>query len=171
MRNEADAEEVAQEATLKAFVHLDQLREDDRFKGWLLLIAVNEAKMRRRKDRRHLYDPLEEEGDTESDGGDFMPRQFADWREIPSESLERKEVRDAVKRALEALPDIYREVFVLRDVDHLTVAETAKTLGISIPSVKTRLFRARLQMREHLAPVFGRRWLDRIAVWKGKKPW
>lgn len=172
MRNEADAEEVAQEATLKAFIHLDQLREDDRFKGWLLLIAVNEAKMRRRKDRRHLYDSLEEEQqDAESDGGEFMPRQFADWREIPSESLERKEVRNAVKRALDALPEIYREVFVLRDVDHLTVAETAKTLGISVPSVKTRLFRARLQMREQLAPVFGRRWLDRIAVWKGKKPW
>lgn len=170
MRNEADAEEVAQEATLKAFVHLDQLRADDKFKGWLLLIAVNEAKMRRRKDRRHLYDSLEND-ETESEEGDFMPRQFADWREIPSETLERKEVRNAVKRALDALPEIYREVFVLRDVDHLTVAETAQTLGISVPSVKTRLFRARLQVREQLAPVFGRRWLDGIAIWKGKKPW
>lgn len=170
LRNEADAEEVAQEATLKAFVHLDQLREDDKFKGWLLLIAVNEARMRRRKDRRHLYESLDDDG-PESEEGDFMPRQFADWREIPSESLERREIRSAVKRAMDALPEIYREVFFLRDVEHLTVAETAKTLGISVPSVKTRLFRARLQMREQLAPIFGRRWIDRIAVWKGKEPW
>lgn len=170
LRNEADAEEVAQEATLKAFVHLDQLLDDEKFKGWLLLIAVNEAKMRRRKDRRHLYDSLEEEN-TESQEGEFMPRQFADWRDIPSDSLERREIRDAVKQAMDALPEIYREVFLLRDVQHLTVAETAKALGISVPSVKTRLHRARLQMREQLAPAFGRRWIDRIAVWKGKKPW
>jgi len=170
LRNEADAEEVAQEAILKAFAHLEQLRADEKFKGWLLLIAVNEAKMRRRKDRKHIYESLDEPK-TESDDGQFMPRQFADWREIPSEALERKETRIAVKRAMDGLPEIYRDVFVLRDVEHLTVVETAKALDISIPSVKTRLHRARLQMREQLAPVFGKRWLDRIKVWRGNKPW
>ncbi len=170
LRNEADAEEVSQEAMLKAFAHLEQLRSEEKFKGWLLLIAVNEAKMRRRKDRKHIYESLEH-SNSESQDGEFMPRQFADWREIPSEALERKEIRIAVKRAMDSLPDIYRDVFLLRDVEHLTVMETAKALDISIPSVKTRLHRARLQMREQLAPVFGKRWLDRIKVWGGTKPW
>lgn len=170
LRNDADAEEVAQEAILKAFAHLEQLRADEKFKGWLLLIAVNEAKMRRRKDRKHIYESLDDPS-TESADGEFMPRQFADWREIPSETLERKEIRVAVKRAMDGLPEIYRDVFVLRDVQHLTVEETAKALSISIPSVKTRLHRARLQMREQLAPVFGKSWLNRIKVWRGEKPW
>ena len=170
LRNEADAEEVAQESILKAFMHLGQLREEEKFKSWLLLIVVNEARMRRRKDRRHLYESVDDPG-TESEEGEFMPRQFADWREIPSESLERAEVRTAVNRALASLPGIYREVFVLRDVEHLTVTETAQALDISVAAVKTRLHRARLQMREQLAPVFGRSWLDRLAWWRGKKPW
>jgi RNA polymerase sigma-70 factor (ECF subfamily) len=131
---------------------------------------VNEAKMRRRKDRKHIYESLDG-GSTESEDREFMPRQFADWREIPSEALERKEIRMAVNQAMDGLPEIYRVVFVLRDVENLTVEETAKALGISIPSVKTRLHRARLQMREQLAPVFGKSWLDRITVWRGKKPW
>jgi RNA polymerase sigma-70 factor (ECF subfamily) len=170
LRNEADAEEVAQEAILKAFAHLEQLRAEEKFKGWLLLIAVNEAKMRRRKDRKHIYESLDDTN-TKSEDGEFMPRQFADWREIPSETLARKEIRIAVKRAMDSLPEIYRDVFVLRDVEHLTVEETAKALDISIPSVKTRLHRARLQMREQLAPAFGRSWLDRIMNWRGNKPW
>jgi RNA polymerase sigma-70 factor (ECF subfamily) len=170
LRNEADAEEVAQESILKAFLHLGQLREEEKFKSWLLLIVVNEARMRRRKDRRHLYESVDDPG-AESEEGEFVPRQFADWREIPSESLERAEVRAAVGRALASLPGIYREVFVLRDVQHLTVTETAEALDISVAAVKTRLHRARLQMREQLAPAFGRRWLDRVAWWRGKKPW
>jgi RNA polymerase sigma-70 factor (ECF subfamily) len=170
LRNEADAEEVAQESILKAFLHLGQLREGEKFKSWLLLIVVNEARMRRRKDRRHLYESVDDPG-AESEEGEFVPRQFADWREIPSESLERAEVRAAVGRALASLPGIYREVFVLRDVQHLTVTETAEALDISVAAVKTRLHRARLQMREQLAPAFGRRWLDRVAWWRGKKPW
>jgi RNA polymerase sigma-70 factor (ECF subfamily) len=170
LRNEADAEEVAQESILKAFLHLGQLREGEKFKSWLLLIVVNEARMRRRKDRRHLYESVDDPG-AESEEGEFVPRQFADWREIPSESLERAEVRAAVGRALASLPGIYREVFVLRDVQHLSVTETSQALDISVAAVKTRLHRARLQMREQLAPVFGRRWLDRVAWWRGKKPW
>jgi RNA polymerase sigma-70 factor (ECF subfamily) len=169
LRNEADAEEVAQEAMLKAFAHLGDLRQDVTFKAWLLQIAINEARMRRRKDHQHLYEPLQEEAG-ESSESEFMPREFADWREIPSESLDRKEVKRAVDQALNALPEIYREVFLLRDVQHLGVAETAQALGISVPSVKTRLHRARLQMREQLAPAFRMRWHDRLFR-KGTKPW
>lgn len=170
LHNHADAEEVVQEALLKALTHLDQLRSNDKFKPWLLLIAVNEARMRRRKDRQHLYESLEEQSmDTED--GEFMPRQFADWREIPSDILERKEIRSAVQSALDSLPDKYRQVFVLRDMQHLSVEETASVLGLTAQSVKTRSHRARLQMRERLAPVFGKRWIERLPFWKGKNPW
>lgn len=170
LHNQADAEEVAQEALLKAFTHLDQLRSTDKFKHWLLLIAVNEARMRRRKGRQHLYESLEEQA-TETEDGEFMPRQFADWREIPSDILEKKEIRAVVQKALDTLPEKYRAVFVLRDMQHLTVAETAAALELTVPAVKTQLHRARLQMREQLAPVFGKRWIERFRFGKGKNPW
>ncbi len=170
LHNQADAEEVAQETMLKAFAHLSDLRQDVTFKAWLVQIALNEARMRRRKDHQHLYEPLEEEGN-EGAEGEYMPREFADWREIPSETLERKEIRGAVARALGSLPEIYREVFLLRDIQHLGVAETAQALGISIPSAKTRLHRARLQMREQLVPLFRQRWHERLLFRKGRKPW
>ena len=170
LRNPADAEEVAQEALLKALTNLHQLRADDKIKGWLLQIAFNEARMRLRKDHKHLYEPLEgEQGENEDSG--FMPREFADWRDIPSDVLDKKEIRQAVARALLTLSEKYRQVFLLRDVQHLSVEETARVLGISKPAVKTQLLRARLQMRELLAPAFRKRWSDRLPFWKGKKPW
>ncbi len=170
LRNPADAEEVAQETLLKALTNLHQLLADNKFKGWLLQIAFNEARMRRRKDHKHLYEPLEGEEEGNDDAG-FMPREFADWRDIPSEVLEKKEVRQAVAQALLTLSEKCRQVFLLRDVQHLSVEETARVLGISKPAVKTRLLRARLQMRELLGPVFRQRWTDRLPFWKGKKPW
>jgi RNA polymerase sigma-70 factor (ECF subfamily) len=170
LHNQADAEEVVQETLLKAFTHLDQLRSTDKFKSWLLLININEARMRRRKDRHHLYESLEEHA-METDEGEFMPRQFADWRDIPSDIAERKEIQAAVRSALDSLPDKYRAVFVLRDMQHLSVAETATILELTVPAVKTQLHRARLQMREQLAPIFGKRWTERLPFWKGKNPW
>lgn len=169
LHDPADAEETAQETMLKAFLNLGQLREDLKFKSWLLQIAVNEARMRRRKDHKNLYEPLEEVGDGEE--GDFMPRQFADWRDLPSDVLQNSEVRRAVAKALMALPEKYRQVFLVRDMQHLSVEETARVLGISIPSVKTRLHRARLQLREALTPVFRKRWTDRLLFRKGRNPW
>ncbi len=170
LRNQGDAEEVAQETLLKAFSHLDQLRSDEKFKGWLFLIAVNEARMRRRKNHQHLFESIDDDP-VETTEGDFMPHQFADWRDIPSEVLDKEEIRSAVQKALENLPQKYREVFLLRDVQHLSVEETSKALGLSISAVKTQLHRARLQMREQLAPVFGRRWSDRLPFLKGRNPW
>lgn len=152
LQNEADAEEVAQETLLKALQHLGELRTEARFKPWLLQIARNEALTRRRKDHKHLYDSIDVYEPEEK--GDYMPRQFANWREIPSEELERKEIRAALRQALEALPPIYREVFFLRDMQQLTTGETASILGLRVPAVKTRLHRARLQLREELTPVF-----------------
>jgi len=152
-RNEADAEEVAQEAMLKAFKNIRGFRREAKFSTWLIQIAINEAKMKIRKNRRHLYESMEEP--LISDDGDYIPKDFADWREIPSEALERKELRDALASALNSLPEKYRTVMMLRDVQHLSIAETAQVLGISEANVKTRLSRARLQMRDALAPGFG----------------
>jgi RNA polymerase sigma-70 factor, ECF subfamily len=166
VENEADAEEVAQETLLKAWRRLDQFRGEARFSTWLIRIAINESKMRRRKDhRQHLFEPIERE----DEDGNAAPRDFADWREIPSETLERKEVRTALMRALRSLREPYREVFLLRDVQHLNVDETAQALGISISAVKSRLLRARLQMRERLAPLFRVRWIDRLPLFAERR--
>jgi len=151
-RNDADAEEVAQEAILKAFKNIAGFRREAKFSTWLIQIAINEAKMKIRKNRRHLYDSIEEP--QMSDDGDYIPKDFADWREIPSEALERKELRNALASALNSLPEKYRTVMMLRDVQQLSIAETAQVLGISEANVKTRLSRARLQMRDALAPGF-----------------
>lgn len=156
LRNDADAEDVAQEAILKAFKNLAGFRHQAKFSTWLIQITINEAKMKLRKDRRHLYESVDEAqvaGD-----GDYMPKEFADWREIPSEALERKELREALTEALNALPEKYRTVLVLRDVQHLSIAETAQVLRITEANVKTRLSRARLQMRDALAPGFDGAW-------------
>ena len=153
VKNDADAEEVVQEAILKAFKALGRFRQEAKFSTWLIQIAINEAKMRLRKDRRHLYESIEQ--GQQSDDGDYIPKDFADWREIPSEALERRELRDALTRALVSLPEKYREILVLRDVKHLSITETAQILGLSEANVKTRLSRARLQMRDALASGLG----------------
>lgn len=113
-------------------------------------------------------EPIAEKRDDE---GNYTPRDFADWREIPSESLERKEVREKLAEALASLGEIYREVFVLRDMQHLSIEETAEALGISTASVKTRLLRARLMLRDLLAPGFGGSWNSKLSFGKGTKPW
>jgi RNA polymerase sigma-70 factor (ECF subfamily) len=156
VQNDADAEEVAQEAVLKAFKNLSRFRQEAKFSTWLIQISINEAKMKLRKDRRHLYESIEE--GQANDEGDYIPKDFADWREIPSEALERKELRKALAKALDALPEKYRTVLVLRDVQHLSITETAQALGLSEANVKTRLCRARLQMRDALAPGIDGAW-------------
>jgi RNA polymerase sigma-70 factor, ECF subfamily len=173
LRNEADAEDVAQEAFLKAFKYLRQFREEARFSTWLIQITVNEARMRRRKAHADLIEPIAGREDEE---GNYTPRDFADWREIPSETLEREEVRQKLVEALAQIGQIYREVFVLRDMQHLSILETAKALGITEASVKTRLLRARLMLRDLLAPGLGGPWGDKpwsskLSFAKGAKPW
>ena len=157
LKNEADAEDVAQEAVLKAFKNLSRFRQESKFSTWIIQISINEAKMKLRKDRRRLYDSLDE--NSASDEGDYIPKDFADWREIPSEALEQKQLRKALTKALESLPEKYRTVLILRDIQHLSISETAQVLGISEANVKTRLSRARLQMRDALAPGFDGAWI------------
>ena len=168
LRNAADAEDAAHEAIIKAFRHIKQFREEARFSTWLIQIAVNEARMRRRKNHADVMEPI---ADRPDEAGNYVPRDFADWREIPSETLERKEIREKLTEALASLGEIYREVFVLRDMQHLSIEETAEALKISTASVKTRLLRARLMLRDLLAPGLGGPWLSRVSFGKGTKPW
>lgn len=168
LRNEADAEDVAQEAMLKGLANIRQFRAESKFSTWLIQITVNEALMRRRKERSSMKESIDEGRDDE---GEYMPRDFADWREIPSEVLERKEVRRKLADALATLDRKYREVFVLRDMEQLNIQETAEALGISVASVKTRLLRARLMLRDLLAGGWDKGWFSRLPFEKGAKPW
>jgi len=167
--NAADAEEAAQEAVLKALAALPRFRGESKFSTWLIQITINEARLKLRKNRRHLYESLDEQQSDEQ--GDCFPKDFADWREIPSEALQRKELREALKRALDSLPSKYKEVLILRDVQHLSIQETAMVLGITDGSVKTRLLRARLQMRDALAPGIDGSWSFGRFEYEKVRPW
>jgi RNA polymerase sigma-70 factor (ECF subfamily) len=169
LRNDADAQDVAQEAILKAFAHLRQFRGESKFSTWLIQITVNEARMCQRKQHAELFEPIAAEQDDAEPS--YTPRDFADWREIPSEALERREIRALLTKALASLGQKYREVFILRDVEQVGIAETAEVLNISIASVKTRLLRARLMLRDILAPELADGWFSRAPFGKGSKPW
>ena len=169
LENETDAEDAAQEAVVKAYTNLSRFRGDAKFSTWLVQITINEARMKLRKDRRKLYDSLDDRHEEQE--GDYVPRDFADWREIPSEALQKKELRTALARALASLAPKYREVFVLRDVQQLSIAESAKILSITEASVKTRLLRARLQMRDALAPGIDGSWSTGREEYQKVRPW
>lgn len=169
LNNPADAEEVAQEAVLKAFAHVGRFRAEAKFSTWLVQITINEALVRLRKDRRHLYESVDQAQTGED--SEYFPKDFADWHEIPSEALERTELREALRRAIASLGPRYRQVFILRDIQHLSIEETAKNLGISQGSVKIRLLRARLQMREALAPGIDGSWSAGEPKYKKVRPW
>jgi RNA polymerase sigma-70 factor (ECF subfamily) len=155
--NDCDAEDAAQEAVLKAFSNLAKFRRDAKFSTWLIRIVANEALTKLRKERRQrLNDSLDEQRQNEE--GDYVPQDFADWREIPSEALQTKELRQALSRALGSLTQKRREVFVLRDMWHLSIVETAISLGLTTSTVKSRLLHARLQMRDALAPGIDGKW-------------
>ncbi len=169
LRNPADAEEAVQEGALKAFLHLSKLQDRRRFRPWVLQIVVNEARMHRRQLRRQLYESIDEvQEDIESDSA---PRQFADWHDLPHEALEREELRDAVRNAVMSLPEMYREVLLLVDSQHLSYADVADGLGVSVGVVKTRVHRARMKIQEQLGPVFRPRFSDHIQLLKGMNPW
>jgi len=169
VQNDADAEECVQEAILKAFKSIGSFRGESKFSTWIIQIVINEARMRIRKDRKHLYDSLDEpqKGDQE---GDYVPRDFADWREIPSETLQNAQLKEALQKALASLSPKYRQVVILRDIEHMNIAETAVTLGITEAAVKTRLLRARLIMRDALAPGFDGAW-KKGREYQKVRPW
>jgi len=150
LRNEQEAEDAAQEVMVNAFRHLKSFRGDAKFSTWLVTIAMNEGRQRLRKAKGVQLESLDEE--KEDREGDFTPAVLTDWREIPSEALEKKEMRQKLQEAVKQLPPIYREVLVLRDLEELNQEETASALGISITLVKVRLHRARMMLQKLLAP-------------------
>jgi RNA polymerase sigma-70 factor (ECF subfamily) len=168
LNNSADAEEAAQEAVLKAFANLASFRGEAKFSTWLIQITINESRLKLRKDRRHLYESVDEQ--RSDDEGEYSPKDFADWREVPSEALQRRELREALKQAIAHLPSMYREVLILRDVQQRSIQETAQILGLTEGSVKTRLLRARLQMRDALAPGIDGTWATGKAEYKKVRP-
>ena len=140
-----------QEAFLKAYSNLEKFQEQSKFYTWLVRIAVNEAlmKLRRRKPERTVS--LDEDVKTEDDS---LPREVADWSPNPEQMYNQEELRDILTRTIQGLPTGFRTVFVLRDVEGLSTEETAQALELSIPAVKSRLLRARLQLRERLNRFF-----------------
>jgi RNA polymerase sigma-70 factor (ECF subfamily) len=151
--NAEDAEDVLQEAFLKAFEHLPEFREDSRFYTWIVRIAVNEALMKLRKRRTRREVAIE---DSEDEDGEVLVREFADWKPNPEQEYARAELEGILQGAVRALPPGFRTVFYLRDVEGLSTEETAELLNLSVGAVKARLFRARLRLREELSKIFKR---------------
>jgi RNA polymerase sigma-70 factor (ECF subfamily) len=150
LRNDQEAEDAAQEVMINAFRHLKSFRGDAKFSTWLVTIAMNEGRQRLRKAKMAQLESLDEE--KEERDGDFTPAVLTDWREIPSVALEKKEMRQKLREAVEQLPPIYREVLVLRDLEEMNQEETASALGINVTLVKVRLHRARMMLQKMLAP-------------------
>jgi RNA polymerase sigma-70 factor, ECF subfamily len=168
LANKEDAEDVAQDALVKALARLNQFRKESTFGTWLIQIAINEARMRNRKQWRI---PMLSLTDDKDDAKGYVPKDFEDWREIPSTAMERSEIRQALVKALDSIAQHYREAFVLRDIHELSISETSAILGISPGAVKSRLRRARLMLRDILAPGLGQ---DGRLGWAAKqvrKPW
>jgi len=151
-QNREDAEDATQDAFLKAFRNLANFQGDSRFYTWLVRIAVNEALMRLRK-RRPNVTSLDEPVQSDED---LMPRQLEDWGPSPEQRYERSELNNILTSAIGELDPIFRTVFILRDVEGLSTEDTAETLGISVPAVKSRLLRGRLKLRDKLSPIFER---------------
>ena len=163
-----DAEDVTQDVLLKALARLHQFRRESAFGTWLIQIAINEARMRKRKLRHGIMFSLTNGDD---DDGAYVPKDFADWREIPSEALERSEIRESLAKALTLLEEHYRLAFILRDVNELSITETANILGITRGAVKTRLRRARLMLRDILSPGLQQGGQVGLAFKEVRKPW
>ncbi len=172
VKNSEEAEDVVQDAVLKAYRKLGSFRGDAKFSTWLIAITLNEARGRLRKDNRVIVDSLDEQRE---ENADFTPAALTDWKEVPLAALERQEIRTLVQQAVAELPDSYREIVTLRDVEECSVNDTAQLLGISVGLVKVRLHRARLLLQKKLAPQLkraskeekkrpgGRSWFGRLS--------
>jgi len=150
VKNEADAEDGAQEAVISAYRHLGTFRAEAKFSTWLTTIAINEGRKRLRKAKCAAESSIDEHLQEQDE--DYTPAPLTDWREIPLEALERKELREALRRAVRNLPDIYRQVFTLRDLEEFNIEETAEALGLNPGVVKVRLHRARILLQKQLVP-------------------
>ena len=159
-QNREDAEDVLQETFMKSYEHLDQFQGNSKFYTWIVRIAVNQALMKLRRRKTDKSVSLDETIDT---GEDTMVREIAAWDEDPEQQFSRDELGGILDTAVQSLEPPYRSVFVLRDIDELSTEETAEALGLSVPAVKSRLLRARLQLRERLTRYFKRKGDDAFA--------
>jgi RNA polymerase sigma-70 factor (ECF subfamily) len=150
-----DAEDVLQNTFLKAFQHLKDFEGRSSLSTWLYRIASNEALMLLRKQRPEI--PLSDAAPEDDDNRDYSPTQFADWCCLPEAEFLSAESRAALDRAIQHLPEVQRIVFVLRDIEGLSIQETSEALNLSEAVVKTRLLRARLRLREELSTYYGER--------------
>ena len=155
-KNREDAEDVMQEAFVKAYTNLSRFQGDSRFYTWLVRIAVNEGLMKLRK-RRPGQVSLDQELETEDDS---VFRELEDWGPNPEQRFAQTELHEILDNAIAQLDEDYRIVFQLRDVEQLSTEETAESLGISVPAVKSRLLRARLRLRQLLNRYFRKRDLN-----------
>ncbi len=158
--SDEDAEDVLQEAFLKAYEHLDDFQGNSKFYTWLVRIAVNESlmKLRKRKTRRTIS--LDEPADGAEEP---MVREIAVWDGNPEDQYAQEELRSILESAVQTLKPAFRIVFTLRDIDELSTEETAQALGLSIPAVKSRLLRARLELRDRLTRAFKKKGDDVFA--------
>jgi RNA polymerase sigma-70 factor (ECF subfamily) len=159
-QNREDAEDVLQETFLKAYEHLDQFQGNSKFYTWIVRIAVNQALM---KLRRRKTDKSVSLDDTIDTGEDTVVREIAAWDPDPEQRYSQEQLREILDSAVQSLAPPYRSVFVLRDVEDLSTEETAEALNLSVPAVKSRLLRARLQLREKLTRYFRRKGDDAFA--------
>jgi RNA polymerase sigma-70 factor (ECF subfamily) len=151
-QNREDAEDVMQEAFLKAYEHLSGFQGNSRFYTWLVRIAVNQALMKLRKRRPNVVS-IDEEVNT---GEDLIPREIEDWGPSPEDRYKQTELSDILSEVIADLDPSFRIVFQLRDIEELSTEETAEALGLSVPAVKSRLLRARLKLRQKLNKYFRR---------------
>jgi len=159
-QNDEDAEDVLQDAFLKAYENLDRFQGNSKFYTWLVRIAVNEALMKLRKRKSSRTVPLDEPMET---GEETVQREIAVWEGNPEDKYTQEELHSILEGAIQSLAPTYRTVFVLRDVEELSTEETAAALDLSVPAVKSRLLRARLQLREKLTRLFKKQPEDMLA--------
>jgi RNA polymerase sigma-70 factor (ECF subfamily) len=150
-QNREDAEDITQDVFVKAFTKLDQFQGNSKFSTWLVRIAVNESLMRLRKRKTSKTVSMDQDVET---GEGSIPRDFAEWRPNPEQNYNQAELAEILRKTIAGLPPGFRTVFTLRDIENLSTEETAEALGLSVPAVKSRLLRARLQLRERLSRYF-----------------
>ena len=152
VRDHADAEDAVQQSVLRAFSNLPKLRSACSFRAWFIQIAINEARMMRRRNARRRLDVPVDQADLDATPHSrrWVP---ARWQELPSTRLLREELRARIRKAVEDLPSKHREVVVLRDLAEQNTQETARALGVTVATVKARLHRARIQLRASLGPI------------------
>jgi RNA polymerase sigma-70 factor, ECF subfamily len=153
--NPPDAEDVLQNTFLKAFQHIGEFEGRSSLSTWLYRIASNEALMLLRKQRPKIT--LADTTPEDEENSDYEPAQFTDWCCLPEEEFLSSESRAALDRAVQHLPETLRIVFILRDIEGLSIQETSQALSLSETAVKTRLLRARLRLRDDLSSYYGER--------------